>query len=333
MTEQIPPLPQHLIDLTLQYLLPPSPPLPHHLLSAPLLQRHRFLSIDASSAPETYFLWPRRDGSKETDVVQALEGVASKKLVEGQIRDIYYDAESDEEMIKAYVIVPCHPADLAIVYAFVHPSEDAKETAEWRYHDVVFRGESMPSYRDLESALKGLSISKKSTENKDSQDTPSAEDYWDGYGSSPAATPLVQTASLPSRAPVHSDSDEAYLSRYANVETAIQQTDTPASSAYFGLRDSDLPSIPSEARNTPTLYEDYDSPIQPNLPTSVSSTVLPVTASHREMSPQDATISSISGIYKLWLLSQSSNQHEKSTQKERFMELVLEAIENVDSNM
>lgn len=187
-----PPLPVHHINLTLQYLLPPTAPLPIHLLSKDLLQRHHFLRI-TPDVPEEYFCWPTFPSSAAS-IIQDLEFRAGNEtLLNKEQHDITY--EHDEEGSRARVRLS-DELDLYIMFVWQDSDEPGSDgEAGWRYYDIKRlpitpshhavasepKGETQPmtfiNQHDLDSPeLSGGAYTRSSS--------PSSDAYWDNYGMS-----------------------------------------------------------------------------------------------------------------------------------------------------
>lgn len=194
---QPPPLPVHLVNLTLQYLLPPTAPIPLHLLSRELLQRHHFLNI-SSDDPAAYFCWSSFDtsSSSSTSIIQDLElRAGNETLLNKEVHDITY--EHDEEGSRARVKL-ADDLDLYILFVW-QGSQDSGSLGDdgWRYYDTKRLPSSTSASlavgdygnhalvdRELPSLNGGFGVLHDTVSNEDGSrpPSPSSDAYWDNYG-------------------------------------------------------------------------------------------------------------------------------------------------------
>lgn len=189
---QPPPLPVHLVNLTLQYLLPPTAPIPPHLLSKDLLQRHHFLGI-SSDDPASYFCWPTFPPSASS-IIQDLElRAGNEALLNKEEHDVQYD--HDDEGSRARVRLS-NELDLYIMFVWQGSDEPGGGgESGWRYYDIKRLPAStapLPSTVNAtswqqqpiltsqgyhgEPELTGDAFTRSSS--------PSSDAYWDNYGKS-----------------------------------------------------------------------------------------------------------------------------------------------------
>jgi hypothetical protein len=198
-----PPLPVHLINLTLQYLLPPTAPMPIHLLSRELLQRHHFLNISPDD-PAAYFFWPMfgiPPSSSAVSIIQDLElRAGNEALLNKEVHDIAY--EHDDEGSRARVKLA---DDLDLYVLFVWQGSDEPGSlgyGGWRYYDtkrippststspVVDDDRSPPQVPNQEIQSFHINVNHVSHDTRlkieDNYDprssSPSSDAYWDNYG-------------------------------------------------------------------------------------------------------------------------------------------------------
>lgn len=176
-----PPLPDHLVNLTLQYLLPPAGPLPLHLISKQSLQRHHFLNIDPTDA-ESYFCWPSSGSSQNaTSVIRALELLAGNvDLLEKQGHDIKYNTDGEGENSARVQVGD----DVQIVFHWQDAEEIGSGGGEsgWRYHDAKLSANSHSPGRS--SISTDLAQDEALSDELTRSSTPSSDAYWDNYGGS-----------------------------------------------------------------------------------------------------------------------------------------------------
>ncbi|KAF9514502.1 hypothetical protein BS47DRAFT_1343080 [Hydnum rufescens UP504] len=232
-----PPLPDHVVNLTLQYLLPPSGPLPLHLISKQSLQRHHFLDIDPTDS-ESYFCWPTSSLNQSPAlVIRALELLAgNEELLERQGHDVKYDADEDTKRARVHI-----GNDVQLIFLW----QDAEEIGNvgesgWRYHDAKFTPTDPPSGANFTVETRAndqpLDASGASHEIHPRSSSPPSDSYWDAYGASslqdsPDAKSFLQVM----KGGVSGQSaEDAYWNSYASVH---------------GTADSTIPSPYVEPRN------------------------------------------------------------------------------------
>jgi len=164
--------PRHVLELTLQYLLPLNLPLPPHIISPPLLQRHHFLSIQPSDAA-AYLLWPKNDGSSSDDTIGALDEIQLEDVNFEHIEALF---TADADAVKAHVKLG---GDLQVI--FLH-SPDTVGNVEWKYHDIARLPFPKKAFHNLDSAANYFAGLQNHGE-EDVEEKESAAGFWDGYGS------------------------------------------------------------------------------------------------------------------------------------------------------
>lgn len=192
MATTAPPLPVHIINLTLQYLLPPTAPMPLHLLSRELLQRHHFLGISPDD-PAEYFCWPTSSSppSASSSIMHDLEMRAGNEdLLHKPTHEVSYEHGDDGSRARVRL-----SDDLDLYVLFVYQGSDEGGDGEdgWRYNDIQRITPATPS-----TALPpGLGVGVLSAEVAEEDpytrsSSPSSDAYWDNYGkpTSPSHLPL-----------------------------------------------------------------------------------------------------------------------------------------------
>lgn len=188
---QLPPLPVHLVNLTLQYLLPPTAPIPTHLLSKLLLQRHHFLNISPDD-PEAYFCWPTFPASSPS-IIQDLEMRAGNEaLLNKETHDIAYD--HDDEGSRARVKLS-DDLDLYIMFVWQGAGEPGSDgEAGWRYYDTKRLSATIATAPagssswspvpngEIDVASSKLNEFEGSGNMHFRSSSPSSDGYWDNYG-------------------------------------------------------------------------------------------------------------------------------------------------------
>ncbi|KZO98333.1 hypothetical protein CALVIDRAFT_562250 [Calocera viscosa TUFC12733] len=224
-------LPEHTIQLTLQYLLPPVPPLPPHLLSNPLRQRHLLLHTSDGS----YFCWPSSCASPDR-LLSLLESLSSSDLPPSRISKPAY-ALPDEHTLLACV-------DIGGLVRLVWRWECDRH--EWGYHDAMLLpapiGTPVFPHADIKDALHSLprnsfmerygspspaTASGAQDPLEDGtirplvRDAPAPADYWAGYGSRSPSPEAMRGAGSSDDG---EGGDEAYWASYGQVGGTADST-------------------------------------------------------------------------------------------------------------
>ncbi|KAG8907847.1 hypothetical protein FRB99_002020 [Tulasnella sp. 403] len=343
------PFPAHLFDLVLHYLLPPTPPIPSHLLSNALLQRHYYLKLDCSSDPADYFLWP---GSKQpNEIILKLQEIAGSGE-ELRADQVEYEAHDDDALIArvtltqglqvVFVLDRSRPPSTHLHPDADYPLQSAEPRLSWRYHNVVWRDDHSSGYPTIEAALAALHSSAigSSSDDKSKSTGLSADEFWDGWGSSPNETPAQDAKSLPAQ------DEDSYFARYLNVVPSVRSSSDPSSSKRNSVTGSlrlfpptlDLPQIPTEGFNTPDLpptksifdlnHSTDDLGMTP-VANTTRATLPPGNSrlGHRTPRADDAFMEIIRGTYRAWSASQGLTGDQNSAlRKGAFISLVEEAI-------
>ncbi|KZT57389.1 hypothetical protein CALCODRAFT_555359 [Calocera cornea HHB12733] len=219
-------LPEHTVQLTLQYLLPPVPPLPPHLLSNPLRQRHLLLHTSDGS----YFCWPSSCASPDR-LLSLLESLSSSDLPPSRISKPAY-ALPDEHTLLACV-------DIGGLVRLVWRWECDRH--EWGYHDAMLLpapiGTPVFPHADVKEALYSLprntflerfgdaSPTAPTDPLEDGtirpgRDAPAAADYWAGYGSRSPSPEAMRGAGGSD----DEGGDDAYWASYGQVGGTADST-------------------------------------------------------------------------------------------------------------
>ncbi|KAG8875971.1 hypothetical protein FRB97_004552 [Tulasnella sp. 331] len=196
--------------------------MPRHLLSAALLQRHYFLSIDHDDDPASYFLLPKEEPDLAHGIVLALEQIATYD-VDHTIEEIEYLVDGDERLQARITLM----GQLQVVFVLESRTEEpqsagevestsAMDSTEWRYNDVILRAKDRKlGYATVELALASQIAAPELTES--AGDIPAeqmADEFWDGWDEpeeQEKKTNIVQDTRL--------GSEDQYYARYADVET------------------------------------------------------------------------------------------------------------------
>jgi hypothetical protein len=210
------PISSYAINLTLQYISPPSQlarPIPSNLLSRSLVQRHAFLGISPQDPP-AYLCWPSSDHDRAIHYLESLQ-LPLDELAPNFL--IGYTV--DPEHAYAHVHVkPTGDNGLRLVFEW-----DGEES--WRYHDstvMPFPAGTRPSLGDPASRTTSVSNSTSQLggekQVKDGDGDDDDDEYWNSYGAEDGSGTKRLSSTSKSEVDV---SEDAYWARYAAVQGMV----------------------------------------------------------------------------------------------------------------
>ncbi|KAF5375089.1 hypothetical protein D9758_000269 [Tetrapyrgos nigripes] len=353
------PLTEVCISIILEYILPPSQitqGIPPHLLSEPLLQRHHFLDIHHADDPVSYISWPSSDQRR------AFETLETYSLTTRDPSDFHIRYAADHESLYAHaelgssglrLVFHWDSRDEAWKYhnlalmPIPSPSYDSPSTAQKNLpltngsdsrEDVDTEEDAYwDSYGQDDGGDKfdaGRRASKTDSQGEDA--------YWAQYanvqGTADSTIPSPVINSKRKALPAddhHGEQWDAHMSRhtsddYANhwQSSAREHTEDvleiPSSSLVIKPPNQYNPHSPPSPRELSdrlsalSPQEDREAVLEKHLNGTLNGTGKP---------PDFAVKESIRGVYRLWKLSSPSGFLNGDAEKERFLQLVREALE------
>ncbi|TFY81582.1 hypothetical protein EWM64_g2428 [Hericium alpestre] len=214
-------LPYH-INLTLQYISPPSEldePIPRHLLSTALFQRHHFLNISFHDSAN-YLCWAHVNRDHAIELLEALPTAIDDETLASF--PIHYTSDAEHSYAHVHIL-PSGDHGLRLVFQW-----DGEES--WRYHDANLMPFPPGSHASLDQALVGSdtdvatsTIATHHNSDGDHSDKGEDADYWNSYGAHDEDVSPRLSRNVASKAGSELGED-AYWAQYASVQGSADST-------------------------------------------------------------------------------------------------------------